>query len=497
MNTIARNQSGFFHKTALTVTLLCTTSMTAYAAPEIQPFEEVRVSENMIVAGDSTGGGAWVSENENIWKQGVITGIQVCSGDYVNRIQVFYANRPGTEFGGPGGNCAPVWSPPTGEYIQGVRVWSGAWMNKIQFVTNKQKESPAYGGGGGNEKTHYSDTGGALRVIDGKYGSFMNGIRLGFGYPYYVDGFAYTGEPDPTPLPVQQLIMQTVDNCGSGQGNANTTAATSETVTDTHTLSIGGSATIGLSTTLQAGIPDVASVGVTTSSSLTFNISKDETKTTEVKLSIDAPAAAAPGTYAKIDRKVKRDKVNVPFKYDVVHYSGNRSNEVDRKTYSGTYTGVRAISIDTTRTEFDCQTKQPLSQAALDAIRNPAPPVRQPDLPVRQPAPINPQPAYVPPTPQTEYIELSTSASLTETLSFVMTSNDGMFDQIEPDVWEEVSGDGGVFTYDVFDRDEDCIYLLDRDRGVVIVIDVTRNKIGYAPNADSEPFDLYEIIERG
>lgn len=485
---------------AFALAMLCAASVTAFAkAPEIQEFEEVRLSGNKMIAGDATGGGAWVAENEETWKSGIITGIQVCSGAYVNRIRVFYDNKPGTEFGGPGGVCSDVWKPLRSEYIQGVRVWSGAWMNKIQFITSGQNTSPEYGGDGGALKEYYSDTGGALRVIDGKYGAYMNGIKLGFSYPYFIENFKYTGPPkNDSDQPLSEKLTQPLDNCGSATANLNSTVALGEKIIDSHTFSFGGSVTIGLSTTLEAGIPDVASVGVTSTSSLTVNLSKSDTKTTKVEFKVDAPAEAAPGTYAEVTTLVKKAKINVPFEYDVVHYEGRKSKVINRKTYSGLYTGVRALSVEPTRIEFDCQTKKPLTQAQLEAIRNPN---------SVKPRPVvlaTPQPDYDTPTHNVEdgFDDFeddapSTSTNLTETLSFAMLSNNGIFERIESGVWEEISPEGNIFTYDVYDRDEDCIYLLDRDRGVVIVIDVTRNIIGFAPDKDTPPFDLYDIVDRG
>lgn len=506
----------------LALALLCATSTAAYAAPEIKQNEEVKLAEAKITVGDTTGGNAWVYEREDIWKQGIITGVQVCSGDAVNRIRVFYDGRPGTQFGGPGGTCADIWKVPPKEYIQGVRVWSGAWMNKIQFITSGGQTSPAWGGPGGNENEHYSNTGGALRVIDGKSGSYINGLKLGFGYPYKVENFQYTGKPTEVPLPLKQLVSQTVDGCAASSGDTSSALGSKETVEDEHTFSIGASATIGISTTLEAGIPDVASVGVTTSASLSVNLSESRTHRTTVEFSVDTPAAAEPGTKAEVTTRVKQARVTVPFTYDVVHYRNSEDNEVSRRTYSGNYKGVRALSVETIRTSYDCKTGKPMTEAQLEALRNPMPDTRQPTVvpPTRRPAPDPaPRPVNVP-TPGPDYTDYaddafddtsyddtgyddtgydapSTSGTLTETLSFAMVSNGGMFDKVESGVWEEISADGGTFTYDVIDRDADCIYLLDRNRGVLIVIDVTRNKIGYAPNQTTEPYDLYDIVERG
>ena len=138
------------------IALLSSISMTSFAyADEISAGDEVKLS-SPVIAGDITGGGDWVYETDGIWKRGVITSIRVCAGDAVNRIRVFYNQNPGTEFGGPGGNC-DTFKVPEGEYIQMVRVWSGAWMNKIQFVTNSGTESHEYGGPGGNLKEHFTN----------------------------------------------------------------------------------------------------------------------------------------------------------------------------------------------------------------------------------------------------------------------------------------------------------------------------------------------------
>ncbi|MEO1674959.1 MAG: PLAT/LH2 domain-containing protein [Pseudomonadota bacterium] len=107
--------------------------------------------------------------------------------------------------------------------------------------------------------------------------------------------------------------------------------------------------------------------------------------------------------------------------------------------------------------------------------------------PLVQPAP-KPAPAPVPAvTPRPVKITSST-------VSYVSTTSGAAFQEAEDGMWQELSDTGTVrFNYEVIDIDEDCVYLLDIDREILIILDITRNVVQYAPDLDTEPFDLYQM----
>ncbi|MEL7520766.1 MAG: hypothetical protein AAGJ80_03920, partial [Cyanobacteria bacterium J06553_1] len=107
--------------------------------------------------------------------------------------------------------------------------------------------------------------------------------------------------------------------------------------------------------------------------------------------------------------------------------------------------------------------------------------------PLVQPAP-KPAPAPVPAvTPRPVKITPST-------VSYVSTTSGAAFQEAEDGMWQELSDTGTVrFNYEVIDIDDDCVYLLDIDREILIILDITRNVVQYAPDLETEPFDLYQM----
>ena len=349
-------------------------------------------------------------------------------------------------------------------------------MDAIQFVTNSGTESTKYGGKGGKRKVYEDTQGrGALRKIDGKYGRLINGVRLGFSYPYYVDDLQYEfPKKDIKYLPPQRIDNQEITACNSADPVTQIITIT-ETQKESHSYTLGGSATIGIETSFTAGVPDVSSATVTASASATVSYEEAKGFETEETYERSVPGTAQPGKKIAITTTSKQAEVTIPFSYSLIHYrDGVKSNIVGKpQRYEGLYKGTQISSTETEQVDIDCITGEPVSELP---VKNVAPP------PEKDPVP--PSQDFTP-----------GSSGITNELTYVSTSNGGAFQLIEEDVWQELSDTGEArFTYDVFDRDEDCIYLLDRNRGVVIVIDVTRNKIGYAPDKDSEPFDIYDII---
>ncbi len=482
--------NGSFLSSAITVSVIALMAAPAAAQnlpQKISAGDEISFSNTMTV-GDTVGGGAWVNETDANWKRGIITAIEVCAGAYVNSITPYYNGLRGTTFGGPGGNC-DTWTVPTGQFVQSVEVWSGAWMNKIVFTTNKLEKSPVYGGDGGNRKVWEDPEGGSLRKIDGKFGDYVNGLRLGFTYPYYIENFQYPmlTEPDKLkeflhPRPPERVDYQEVSACrDTADGYAEQKVTVTVNEKESHSFSFGGSATIGLETEVMVGVPDVASA--TVRSKAEFSVSFEETNSIEKDYgySVERPVRAPGGQKKAVITTMKKADVSMPFTYDLVHYKqGNKSRIVSRQPYSGVYSGVRVASVTTDQIAIDCATGKPLISVAEQTA--PAPSVQTGGAAT---APVS-----------TASIE--TPAAVTPfTVSQVVTSSGGIFEKGDEGYWHELSEMGDVrFTFEVIDRNEDCIYLLDVARGVLIVLNLARDKVEYAASVDEEPFDLYDITSK-
>ena len=246
-------------------------------------------------------------------------------------------------------------------------------------------------------------------------------------------------------------------------------------------LWFGGSATIGLETEVMVGVPDVASA--TVRSKAEFSVSFEETNSIEKDYgySVERPVRAPGGQKKAVITTMKKADVSMPFTYDLVHYKqGNKSRIVSRQPYSGVYSGVRVASVTTDQIAIDCATGKPLISVAEQTA--PAPSVQTGGAAT---APVS-----------TASIE--TPAAVTPfTVSQVVTSSGGIFEKGDEGYWHELSEMGDVrFTFEVIDRNEDCIYLLDVARGVLIVLNLARDKVEYAASVDEEPFDLYDITSK-
>lgn len=348
--------------------MVLATAAHAADAKQIQRGDEVKISSTL-VAGNTTGGYDWVAEQDQNWKRGIITAIEVCSGDAVNSITPYYDGQRGTEFGGPGGNCE-TWQVPPGEFIQTVEVWSGDWMNKIIFKTNKLKESPAFGGAGGNRKVWQDPNGGALRRIDGKSGNYMNGVKLYFGYPYRLGNLVYDfSEKSTASLPPKRIVTAGINACNFPNEQSKIVTVTDKE-TESHTLSFGFSAGMGFETKFTAGVPDISSASVTTT--LNFEIRSDQSSTMETAYEYqDAiPILAKPGQKVDVVTITKMDKLTIPFTYDLIFYKNNDPNQItETRQFKGEYKGVQVVNSTTEPTIIPCP-----GSTSTAAVAPPPPP---------------------------------------------------------------------------------------------------------------------------
>ena len=74
-----------------------------------------------------------------------------------------------------------------GDYINQVEIWSGRYVDAIQFHTNNGKSSRKYGGGGGGYSSVYAPfTGAQLIAISGRSGGLLDAIQLVWKSTQYV-----------------------------------------------------------------------------------------------------------------------------------------------------------------------------------------------------------------------------------------------------------------------------------------------------------------------
>ncbi len=451
---------------------------------------------------EGRGGGPWVYETPDNFNRGVITKIEVCHGRFIDSITPYYDNFEGTKLGGPGGKCE-FFNVPKNQYIDQVVVWRGDWINAISFVTSgasrDAKDPIIYGNKDGGVRTSVQDPNrGALRKIDGKFGAYLNQVKLSFGLPYRVANLRVRIDENQQDLDFAK--PETIDSM-SGDRCDNWLASAprfnknfTKTVSDSHTFSFNSNTKIGLSASFKVGLPVIADGKVTASVEQSFNFGTSDTTTTTNTVTQGYDFTVPDGKRVDAAFTAKSAEVNVPFSYDVIHFrNGDPDDIAQTRTYQGTYNGVLFTSSKTTLYDVDCKTGKRTIRTAnslsddknTSNTESPKPSDRPSDPPSDLGVADKP-PVYSP--------EPDTKDSLTENLTYVSISNGGAFQMVEEDVWQELSETGDArFTFDVYDRDEDCIYLLDRDRGVIIIIDVRRNKIGYAPNESTDPFDIYDI----
>ncbi|GBG30861.1 E3 ubiquitin-protein ligase TM129 [Hondaea fermentalgiana] len=98
----------------------------------------------------ATRGEEEVEDNAQRASQRRVTSVIVRAGALVDGVTFVYSDVPeGVTFGGTGGTEFPPFELEDDEYIVEVRGQQGAYLDQIQFVTNRGRMSPAYGGSGG------------------------------------------------------------------------------------------------------------------------------------------------------------------------------------------------------------------------------------------------------------------------------------------------------------------------------------------------------------
>jgi len=106
--------------------------------------------------------------------------INVRSGAYIDQIKVTYKDQSGNLICGPShggtGGSPDSWTLPSGERIERVIVYSGAYVDSLQFVTDAGTYSPKWGGNGGER--HEVTLIGNIVSIFGRSGAYID--QIGF-----------------------------------------------------------------------------------------------------------------------------------------------------------------------------------------------------------------------------------------------------------------------------------------------------------------------------
>ena len=466
------------------------TFMAPANAGEIQPGDIVEFSHSQITAG--AGGGAWIAEKTNIVNSGEIDRIEVCHGRFIDGLTFFYNGRRGTKFGTSSGSCE-FYNVPKTSFIKEVIVWRGDWVNAVQFITADGQESEVYGDPAGGARVPVQDpNGGALRQVNGKFGNYVNQLELKFGLPYYVDDIDIQIDKPIKEMRFskpKQIDVNIGNNCGNSASAPTFNSEFKKSATQTHNFTFSNTTGVELSTEFKVGAPVFAEgkIGVSASTAFTFETSDGAETTDEVTKSFNY--SVPPLTRIDAAYVAKEAVVKLPFTYNLYHYrNGNRKDHLPPKTFTGVYDGVLIASAETQLYEVDCKTGERVQEfdSADDIEKMVKPdPVEEALPPVQPGYQGNPGSGSGEPAPET----------LTTAIQSVTTTSGAVFHTVDSAIWHELSDQGEIrFTFEEIDRNADCIYLIDIDRGVLIILDLARNKVQYAPSIDDEPFDIYDIV---
>ncbi|MCB2113650.1 MAG: ETX/MTX2 family pore-forming toxin [Parvularculaceae bacterium] len=492
--------------------VLATLAMNSLAAAsaiasEIKPGDDIEISYSEKTVG--AGGNAWVAEKPETVRRGVIDKVEVCHGRYVNAVTFFYNGRRGTKFGGPGGDCEFFEVPKT-TFINEVIVWRGDWINAIQFITEGGDDSKRFGDPAGGERVPIQDPeGGSLRQVNGKWGDYVNQLELMFALPYYVDDIDIKVDQPIKKMRFskpRQIDVNIGDNCANPAGTVRFNNTFTKSATQSHTFRFANTTGVALSTKFKVGAPIIAEgeVEVSASTSFEFETTDGAEKTDTISRNYDY--VVPKGRRIDAAFMVKEAEVKLPFSYNLYHYrNGDKRDHLPPRNYTGVYEGVLIASAETKLYEVDCRTGQRVKEiASADDIETSSSPTPEPKPAAAasgsSSAPVN-RPADAPEAsaPAAEIAlapppSASDQAAVTK-IAAVVTSDGAVFSHEADGYWYELSSSGEKrFTFEETDRTEDCIYLVDVSRGVLIVLNLARNVVQYASDPDAEPFDLYDII---
>ncbi len=491
------------------VALLIGATSTAAIANTPTPADELKIDETIVIGGN---GGVAVKEERAIFESGPITAIRVCHGDRLDSLQVSYGLKQGKKIGGNGGSCDDV-EIQDGQKVTAVRVRQGNWIDGIQFQVDG-KWLKHYGGLGGIERTERSNGGGALAYIEGRVGDAINQLSFAFGLPYLIKDVKYDQRAIKDQLalaPIERIGWQCFNNKTSVEQEVN--KEFSQTVTETASWSFETTTQWGIEAAYSFGVEGIGEASYSASFGQSFSESEGQEHSKEKMLKDSITTKVPPGKKIQTKFVVSKKALNIPFTYTMAHFQNNdRDNIVREKTFSGSFEGV-VYTNDNASWEpvSNCEAGSPLEELGTPEEQREAKLITLPPSPKNDPAPkqeseeikpssqktditpkINPEDME---TPSPEYKSVDSESVLTSA-SYVETSDGGAFSHDSGSVWYEVSSAGEKrFTFEEMDRNEDRIYLFDESRGILIVLDLTHRVVQYAPDLNTEPFDLYEIVE--
>ena len=288
------------------------------------------------------GGGAPFQDSDNLINLGFISKIIVRHGNVVDSLRLFYGNSPGAQHGGGGGKEEEFLLEP-GERIVRVEGRAGNVIDSLQFFTDRGKASPKYGGGGGTPFSAVAPDGGQLIMIEGRAGNVIDQVTLGFGPAYYITDFQYDIAKAVSNRVPQLIASQELSN----HTDVEQTARYSQTVKvlTEKQFTFNSGQKIGAKAVFNTGIPILAEGQITVSAEVSFQQGVLDKSSQETIESWDIPVKVPGNTTIQATSTIQRNKLTVPFSYDLVWYKGNRTNEVARQTFTGTYEGVNVTDL--------------------------------------------------------------------------------------------------------------------------------------------------------
>jgi len=390
---INKNKSNNYHKHLFSISLAIIFCCSDSFAQEITATaDDVKPSEvfHSSMAGEAgtNGGGPWVSEKESIWSRGEISAVEICHGNYVENLTFFYGGVRGTRFGPANIRVGcKLWKvPPAGGYLKSIYVWSGKYMDAVQFHMAEGSPSPRFGGGGGARTIIEDPNNGAIRMVDGKSGRYVDRLRVHFGLPYYINNI----KPDYDALERQmdasepkQIDIQVVNACRSRNLVAEEVSVKA-TVLESHSFTFSNTTSIGIETSIQGTFGGFIKVGSKFSVNTSFTVGSAKSFTSSSEHTSTIHAKAQPGEKVKVITIAKEANVELPFKYDLVHYrNGDKNDVVNSKTFNGVYKGIKTAETNSAAIDYSCDTDKPIfpegsSSTAGDTTNNPSTDPRDP-----------------------------------------------------------------------------------------------------------------------
>lgn len=316
----------------------------------------------------TNGGGPWVAEKDAIWQRGEISAIEVCHGTHVDSITPIYAGVRGTKFGGNGGGCE-IWTLPKTGYLKSIYIWSGRYMDAIQFHMSEGKPSKIFSEGGGRRTILEDRNGAAIRKIDGKWGVYLDRVRVHFGLPYYIDNVKFDYDALKKQMDVtkpEQIDLQFVSACRSSS-SVSQKIEISKKVKEMHSFKFSNTTALNIKTYVEGGFGPIVKAGVETSVNTAFTVEKANGFETESNYVRTINATAQPGTKIHVTTTSKKANLDLPYTYDLIHYkNGNKKDVVRAQNFNGVYKGNKTASTETEQIDYDCETDQPLDEIAAD-----------------------------------------------------------------------------------------------------------------------------------